>query len=44
MLTRTIDYMNQLIKNVTNLGKKNIYRIRIGCSLALKNDSRKVWK
>ena len=37
--------MNQFIKNVTNSGKKEyLYWIKIGCSLALKNDSRKAWK
>jgi len=25
LLTRIIDYVNQFIKNVMNLGKKNIY-------------------
>ena len=45
LLNRIIDYVNQFIKNVTNLGKKEyLYWIKIGCSLALKNDSKKAWK
>jgi len=37
--------VNQFIKNVTNSGKKEyLYWIKIGCSLALKKDSRKAWK
>jgi hypothetical protein len=40
LLICIIDYVNQFIKNVTNLGKKKeyLYWIKIGCSLALKND------
>jgi len=45
LLTNIIDNMNTFIKNDTNLGKKkNLYWIKIGCSLALKNDCRKTWK
>ena len=35
-LTRITDYVNQFIKNVTNLGKKDyLYWTKIGCSLTL---------
>ena len=44
-LTRITYFVSQFIKNVTNLGKKEyLYWIKIGCSLALKKDSRKAWK
>ena len=44
LLTLIIDNVNQFIKNVTNLRKEYLYWIKIGCSLALKKDSRKAWK
>ena len=44
-LIRITDFVNQFIKNVTNLGKKNIYiGLKLGRSLALKKDSRKAQK
>jgi len=44
LLTGIIDYVNQFIKTVTNIGKKEyLYWIKIGCScsLELKNNGRK---
>jgi len=45
LLSHIINYVNKYIIYVTNLGKKEyLYWIKIGWSLALKNDSRKAWK
>ena len=45
-LTHITDFVNQFIKKCNEFRKKkNIYDwIKIGCSLALKKDSRKAWK
>ena len=45
LLTRIIDYVNQFIKKCNEFrNKEYLYWIKIGCSLALKNDRRKAWK